>query len=169
MRHAAALLLCLLASPVAALELRLGAMGHDVGVFGGEKEDGADVNAEVLWDSPAFLAAIGAPRPHAGLSVNLGGDTSQAYLGLTWEWRPHGGWFIEGSLGGAIHDGELSDPGQRRKELGARVLFRESLSIGHRWESGHSLMLTLDHISNANLADNNEGLDTLGLRWGYRF
>ena len=29
--------------------------------------------------------------------------------------------------------------------------------------------VTLDHISNANLCDQNEGLDTLGIRYGYRF
>lgn len=159
-----------LAVPAQAQEVRLGLMAHDVGVFGGEKEDGLDGNAEYLFPSPAFLAPLGAPRPHVGVTVNSAGDTSQAYLGLSWEWQPwDDGWFIEGSLGGAIHNGELSDPTYRRKELGSLVLFRESVSIGHRWQGGHSVMVTLDHISNANLADNNEGLDTLGVRWGYRF
>jgi len=32
-----------------------------------------------------------------------------------------------------------------------------------------SLSLYLDHISNANLCDNNEGLETAGVRLGFRF
>lgn len=164
------LLLLLAAAPAMGHEVRLGLMGHDVGVFGGEKEDGVDVNVEVLFPSPPVLAFVAAPRPHLGLSVNLAGDTSQAYLGLTWEWQPwDDGWFIEGSLGGAVHNGELADPTWRRKDLGSRVLFRESVSIGYRWAGGHSVMVTLDHVSNANLASHNEGLDTMGVRWGYRF
>jgi hypothetical protein len=30
-------------------------------------------------------------------------------------------------------------------------------------------LVTFDHISNAELASPNEGLDTLGVRYGYRF
>lgn len=150
-------------------ELRLGLMGHDVGVFGVKKETGVDANIEMLFDSPAFLEAIWSPRPHVGVTVNSGGDTSQAYAGLSWAWAPAGRWFVEFSLGGAVHNGKLSSPGRDRKELGSRALFRESLSLGFRIDERNSVMVTLDHVSNAKLAENNEGLDTLGLRWGYRF
>ncbi|HSV28059.1 MAG TPA: acyloxyacyl hydrolase, partial [Candidatus Omnitrophota bacterium] len=67
-------------------EIRLGLLDHDVGVFGGEHESGYDVNGEVLFESPGFLAPIWAPRPHVGVYVNTTGDTSQAYAGLTWTW-----------------------------------------------------------------------------------
>lgn len=150
-------------------ELRAGLMAHDVGVFGNRKESGADANVELLFDSPGWLAIIGAPRPHFGASLNLWGDTSQAYAGVSWQWAPAERWFIEFSLGGAVHSGKLSTTDLDRKELGSRALFRESLSLGYRLDQRNSVMVTFDHVSNASLADNNEGMDTLGLRWGYRF
>lgn len=171
MRKLLALFLVLYALPVQAglSEARVGIMAHDVGVFGVRKEDGIDGNVELLFQSPAFLEPLWAPRPHMGLSINTGGDTSQAYAGLSWSWTPVERWFIEFSLGGSVHDGKLSTFDRDRKELGSRVLFRESLSLGFHIDRKHSLMVTLDHISNANLAEYNEGLDTFGLRWGYRF
>jgi lipid A 3-O-deacylase len=166
-----ALLLALAAVPAQAglSELRLGLLDHDIGILGHAKEGGGDINGEVLFESPGFLDAVGAPRPHLGVSVNSEGDTSQAYAGLTWGFAPVQLVFMEFSLGGAIHDGKLSDGGTARKELGARVLFRESLSLGYRIDDHHSLSLIFDHESNANLADHNEGLNNLGIRWGYRF
>lgn len=176
MRKLLAILLVLYALPARAdlsearlSEVRLGIMAHDAGVFGVRKEDGVDGNVELLFESPAILEAIWAPRPHIGLNLNFGGDTSQAYAGLSWSWMPVERWFVEFSFGGAVHDGKLSTLDRDRKELGSRVLFRESLSLGFHIDRNHSVMVTLDHISNANLADHNEGVDTLGLRWGYRF
>lgn len=159
----------LLALPAGAGELRLGLLAHDVGVFGGEHESGHDVMVEYLFDSPAILAPIWAPRPHVGVAVNGAGDTSQAYAGLTWTWDATERLFLDFSLGGSIHNGELVTDRQDKVNLGARVLFRESIGVGVRLNEAHSLSLVLAHISNANLADHNEGLDTFGLRWGWRF
>lgn len=157
------------ALPARATELRLGLLAHDVGLFGGEHERGMDVNGEVLFDSPALLAPIWAPRPHLGISVNSVGHTSQLYAGLTWDWQPAGPLFVEFSLGGAVHDGKLDTHRQDRISLGSRVLFRESLALGVRLGERHSLSVFLSHISNANLAEHNEGMDNFGVRWGYRF
>ena len=77
--------------------------------------------------------------------------------------------FFEASFGGAVHDGELNDDAEGEKALGCRVLFRESLALGWRLDARHSLSVMLDHISNGGLCEHNEGLDTLGLRYGYRF
>ncbi|CAA7616005.1 acyloxyacyl hydrolase [Magnetospirillum sp. UT-4] len=151
------------------IEARLGAMAHDVGVFGNRKEEGLDANIEFLFPAPAWLGAVGGPRPHVGASVSFAGDTSQVYGGLSWAWRPVAGLFLEGSLGAAAHDGRLSNGGTDRKELGTRLLFRESVSVGVELDGAHSVMVTFDHISNANLGRHNEGMDNLGLRWGYRF
>jgi len=173
MRYAAPLALALLAASTPAVaglsELRFGVLAHDVDFLGHGKEDGADVNAELLFDSPAFLEAVWAPRPHAGVSVNTQGDTSQFYGGLTWTWEPVDRLFVDFSFGGAIHDGKLSYGGYDRKELGSRVLFRESLSLGWRFDERNSLSVYFDHESNANLASSNEGLNNFGIRWGYKF
>lgn len=172
MRTIAVCLVLVLASAPALAgpsELRLGVMAHDVGVFGTGKEQGVDGNVELLFQAPAFLEPIGSPRPHVGLSLNSAGDTSQAYAGLSWTWAPAQRWFVEFSFGGAIHDGKLSTSDLSRKELGSRMLFRESLSVGFRIDARNAVMVTLDHVSNARLAKYNEGLDTFGVRWGYTF
>ena len=155
-------------------EFRVGVLAHDVGVVGGSVEDGPDINAEVRFVSPQFLSAIWSPRPHLGVDANVAGDTSQLYFGLTWEfmlWSTGGadGLFIDASLGGAVHNGKLDTIEVDRKSLGSRVLFRESLELGYRFAEIHSLSFMLDHISNANLADRNEGLDNFGIRYGMKF
>lgn len=150
-------------------EVRLGVLAHDVGVFGGAKEGGADFSAEALFASPAILARFGAPRPHLGVSINGWGDTSQLYAGLTWSFDLPRAFFLDGSLGAAIHDGETGEGAGRRKGLGCRVLFRESLSLGYRFSERFNVSLMLDHISNGNTCLFNEGLDTFGLRFGIRY
>jgi lipid A 3-O-deacylase len=150
-------------------EVRLGVLAHDQGPFSSNKEDGADINLELLFVSPDFLDGIGAPRPHAGLTLNTSGDTSQAYLGLSWEWDFWDGAFAGFSLGGAVHNGETLRAPLDKKELGCSVLFRESIDFGYRLDDNNSLMVHLGHISNAKLCDTNEGLENIGIRHGYRF
>lgn len=55
------------------------------------------------------------------------------------------------------------------KELGSRVLFRQALEIGYDLDDQWSASVYFSHISNASLADENEGLNNLGLRIGFRF
>ena len=55
------------------------------------------------------------------------------------------------------------------KQLGSRWLFRIPLEIGLCWKGRHRLSLMFDHVSNAYLASPNEGLDTLGVRYGFQF
>lgn len=150
-------------------ELRLGALYHDIPIFGSNKEDGFDVNGEVLFTSPGFLDVLGAPRPHIGASINSQGNTSQAYFGLTWDFDLPWSLFIEGSLGGSVNNGHMDIESADQKSLGCHLLFRESLSLGWRIDRHNNLSVMLDHISNANLCDRNEGLNTIGLRYGYRF
>jgi lipid A 3-O-deacylase len=150
-------------------EIRIGALVHDIGPFSSNEEDGFDGNIEVLFVSPGFLDIIWAPRPHLGLSVNSVGDTSQVYAGLSWEWSFWGHWFAGFSLGGSVHDGKFVTNRIDRKELGCRVLFRESIEVGYRFGGKHAISGFLDHISNANICDKNEGLETTGIRYGYMF
>ncbi|MBO39504.1 MAG: hypothetical protein CMM75_10065 [Rhodospirillaceae bacterium] len=152
-------------------ELRLGflAHDHDIAPFSRSEEDGIDANFEVLFVSPSWLKNLRSPRPHLGLSVNANGDTSQAYAGLTWEWRFWRKWFFDFSLGGAIHNGKTKTTLIDRKELGCQVLFRESLDLGYIFAERHSISAFMDHISNANICEKNEGLETVGIRYGYRF
>ena len=51
------------------------------------------------------------------------------------------------------------------------MLFREAAEIGWNFYGNDSISLRLDHISNAHLwgEDANEGLDTFGIIYSYRF
>ena len=150
-------------------ELRLGVMEHDAGVFGSSVEDGVDFNAEMLFVSPDFLEFILSPRPHLGVSINSDGNTSQLYGGLTWDWTFWDPLFVELALGLSAHNGRLDTTTSDEKALGCRVLFRPSLSLGARFLERHSISVMLSHISNAGRCDPNKGLDTLGVRYGFRF
>jgi lipid A 3-O-deacylase len=157
-------------------ELRVGILGHDVGVFGTHKESGVDFNAELRFVSPDFLKVLWAPRPHLGVSVNSDGNTDQLYFGLTWTFTLFRGLasandslFLDASLGGAAHDGHIRTNDVDRKELGSRLEFRESLELGWAFTPGQSVSLMLDHISNASLGVKNEGLDNFGVRYGIKF
>ena len=160
-------------------EVKIGALAHDVGFLGHHVESGADVNLEMLFASPDFLRVIGSPRPHIGADVNTAGNTSVGYFGLTWGvtlvdgvFGPGDAVFVNGSLGGAIHDGSpltgaIQPPG--RKLLGSRILFRESAELGYQINPTVSISAILDHISNANLAPRNAGITSAGARLGFKF
>ena len=155
---------------------KVGVLAHDIRFLGNHVEPGADVNVEVLFPSPAFLHVLGTPRPHLGVAVNTAGQTDYGYLGLTWSGRP---WrdllplpealFVAGSLGGGLHDGQLTSGPPDRKILGSRLLFRESVEGGYQLTSVLSVSVLLDHLSNAGLASHNQGLTNLGMRVGVRF
>ena len=72
-------------------------------------------------------------------------------------------------LGLTVHNGSLESTDDKQKELGSRVLFRIPFEIGLMRYGNHGLSIMFDHVSNAYLADPNEGLDTLGIRYAYRF
>jgi len=153
-------------------EMKIGAALHDTGPFISQKEsEGFDVNVEILFRSPTFLGAILSPRPHLGASVHTAGATSQLYAGLTWTFDLVDGVFVAASLGGAVHDGKLETTRSDRKALGTRFLFREAIELGIRLgpSQRHSISVGLSHVSNAGISDTNEGMETVALRYGYRF
>ena len=149
-------------------EFRGGILAHDTVPTLTHKEPGADINLEVLFHSPDFLGVIGSPRPHLGFTVNTGGDTSQLYAGLTWEWDFWRNMFASLALGGAIHDGDIDVRSNDKKELGCRMLFRAAVELGYRFRQRHGISLYIDHMSNGGICDQNEGLVLLGVRYGYR-
>jgi lipid A 3-O-deacylase len=157
-------------------EIKIGGLAHDIPLGGHGREHGADVNFEVLFASPEFFKYIWSPRPHVGVDANTEGKTTNYYFGLAWDWdfyKPNwsrgDGFFATLALGGAIHDGKLDTRNPGRKSLGGRALFREGFDLGYRFNEHVSLSAFVDHISNANLANRNEGLTNAGMRLGYRF
>ena len=153
-------------------ELNFGLHYHDAAIFGNREEDGVALSFEAIFRTFEFLDDIGAPRPTIGGYVNTAGDTSYAYAGVTWTWDDvlTENLFVNLFLGLTVHNGGLTRfGGQSGKEFGSRIIFREAAEFGYRFGGKHGISLLVDHISNANTSGNNEGLDSVGIRYGYRF
>jgi len=151
--------------------VRLGILAHDVGGLWSRTraEGGVDVNAEIVFKKPSFMLWHGMILPSMGMSLNSQGDTSKAYGGIIWEFLLDNGIFFNSGAGLAVHNGQAESEDSNRKQLGSRVLFRVPIEIGFTICGRHRISILFDHMSNAYLADPNEGMDTVGLRYGLQF
>jgi lipid A 3-O-deacylase len=133
----------------------------------------ADINFEFL--SPRLTMPIDSrwtflvPRLQFGGMLNSAGKTSYAYAGFAWQLDVTPKFFLEPMFGGAIHNGALDTINPTQISLGCRELFHSGISGGYRLDNNWSVLLTFDHISNANLCRRNIGLSTYGAKIGYRF
>jgi lipid A 3-O-deacylase len=151
-------------------EIRGGVYDHDVSFWSFHRESGTDINGELLFVSPSFLEVLWSPRPHLGVTVNTDGNTSHAYAGLTWEVPVFStGFFVDGNLGLSVNDGRRDTDDSDRKSLGSPVLFRLGAALGYNLTEKVNVSLQYEHMSNAYLANENEGMDNFGIRLGYRF
>jgi len=152
-------------------EIRLGILDHDTDnlLSGFSREDGVDFNGELVFE-PCWELWSGTVRPNLGVSINDRGNTSKFYGGGLWEHGWNNSWFLDFGLGLAAHNGETGHPSNHdKKALGYRVLFRLTVEAGYTFAKHHRMSLMFDHVSNAELDDFNEGLDTIGVRYGYVF
>lgn len=151
-------------------EIKTGLLAHDVDHLwsGSRQENGADFNVELILAKPHWTLLKGVVRPNLGASINAGGDTSKIYGGVVYE-VGIASWFLSLGLGATWHNGATDTKAANQKSLGARVLFRIPMELGLSLTEHHRISIMFDHISNAYLADPNQGLDTIGLRYGYRF
>ncbi len=152
-------------------ELKIGVLDHDVpDLWSGfrREENSADINLEALL-SPSVMFFGGILRPAIGGTVNTRGETSHAYIDARWQYELPDGVFFGLGVGAAIHNGNLDASDPDRKALGSRVLFHIPIELGYRFDEHNSFSVYFEHTSNAYTQDYNEGLDRLGVRYGYRF
>ena len=160
-------------------EFRLGVLNHDiyfpnrysfsVAPFRHRFEHGANVNVEVLFVSPSFFKYILWPRPRLGGSKNTCGYTDNVYVDLDWGHQFQLGPYLEGYLGAAMQDGNLNFGNPQRTEFGSRFLFHLGVEVGWRFFHHHGISLVWEHMSNSDLAHRNQGMDSVGAQYGYRF
>jgi hypothetical protein len=149
---------------------RGGLLAHDIRLWSRTRsEGGVDLNAEVVFSPPGWTLFNGKILSNLGFSLNSQGDTSSVYTGLLWEFEPQSRFFFNVGLGLALHDGEFETGIDNTKALGSRILFRIPIEVGLLFAKHHGVSILLVHVSNAYLADPNEGLDTFGIRYSYRF
>jgi len=166
-------------------EVRLGAVGNirsDHGDIVEGKEEGANVEIELVSSSPDFLNIIGSPRPYAMASINTDNGVSFGGVGVLWRWEFAEGWAFEPGFGYIIHDGELDNPfpgtspdgiafEEEHQLLGSRDLFRSSFALEREFGDRAAIQLYWQHMSHGQILDEgrNQGLDYVGLRFLYRF
>ena len=152
-------------------ELKVGLLAHDVpDLWSGFQleTDAPDINVEMIF--ARYVPFLGRRiHPALGASINTGGGTSHIYLDARWQIDTPSGLFFAVGLGAAVHDGETGTTEPDMKALGSRVLFHIPFEIGLRLNPHNSLSVYFEHISNGYTQDENEGLDRLGVRYGYRF
>ena len=156
-------------------EVLFGGFQHDTNFLASQREHGADVNLEVRFVSPDFLKFVWSPRLFIGGLVNTEGSTSQGYFGFGWDmtlsralFRPDDSIFFRLDLGGSVNDEKTINGDRTHKALGSHILFRESVDFGYHWTPTWSTMISFNHISNASLAKHNQGMNDLGLRFGFK-
>jgi hypothetical protein len=153
------------AHPAMAEQLWVGAYAHDVTPLSStDFESGADVQFGWRGNGIDALRVIGRPAPYALVGINLGNGTDYAAAGLSWRWGSQ--LYIRPGIGIAIHDGpSLAVRGNRRVDLGSRVLFEPELAAGIEIGPRLSAELSWVHMSHARLFDHqNRGMDNFGVR-----
>ena len=132
-----------------------------------------DANVELVIHLPGLsdLPIPGTIRAHVGATVRFAGPESMLYAGLSWTFKvPGTPVFVEGTFGGALHNGALSGAVWPDRNLGCPLLFRESASLGFDLTDSAAVMLTVEHASHAGLCgNNNRGLTNMGVRVAVKF
>ena len=174
--------LSLAAAPAAAETITGTAPGYDNEVFVGFYAHDVDspLNLRGLGEGVDFqlgwrggrmrsLSAIGSPSPYVFVAVNTAGDAHYAAAGISW--RIGRTVYVRPGIGLAVHTGDVRvDPAEPRRALGSRILFEPELAVGVQVSERISVEASLVHLSNAGLlANQNPGIDNVGVRLNYRF
>lgn len=139
---------------------KLGVLEHSTGPVSSGIESGYDINAELLFDTELLDANLA-----LGADVNLQGDTSFLYSGLSWEGDVSDFLAWELFFGLAMHDGELAEGSVDRRQLGSRFVFREAVALGFAVSDDMTLTVIYDHYSHIGIEDRpNQGNDNIGVR-----
>jgi hypothetical protein len=166
-------------------EVKFGVLAHDVHFLGG-KEHGVDLNPEIIFQSPIsdawaagvpwYLHWMVQPRPTVGGEFNTSGFTNQYYFGATWTWQlasnvvmPGDGVTLGIFFGPSFNDGDIIGKAPNKKSLGANVLFREAFELGYQITPAYTVSGFFDHVSNGGLAKQNQSINDVGVRFGFRF
>ena len=104
-----------------------------------------------------FDRRYGPFQPVVGLSYVDSGN-AWAGLGGAWNMFERNGFYGELSVMTGLY--ENSDAA----DLGNALEFRSGLELGYEWDNGMRFGLSVDHRSNANISDENPGMETVQLR-----
>ena len=162
----------LFAGPAQAGEIFGGVYAHDVDTPLNLRGYGEGFDLQLGWRGERMrsLHAVGSPSPYVFGALNTAGDAHYAAAGISW--RIGRTVYFRPGIGLAIHSGPLrsTDPAELGRGLGSRILFEPEAAIGVQVSDRASVEASWVHMSHATLlADQNPGMDNIGLRLNYRF
>nr|WP_321511500.1 acyloxyacyl hydrolase [uncultured Celeribacter sp.] len=128
------------------VSLSAGAMRYD------DKFDASDVYLRY-----GFNRRYGPFQPIVGISYT---DTGNLWAGVGGAWNlfESNGFYGEFSVMAGLYDNSGD------ADLGHPLEFRSGLELGYEWDNGVRFGLSVDHRSNANLGEENPGMETVQLR-----
>jgi lipid A 3-O-deacylase len=161
-------------------EIRSGLMQHNVGIVKkqGGKENGPDLEGQIIFDKIDLLKKIGNPKSMIAINLNSAGETSFAAIGMNWQKEFSQNWIFSPSFGYAIHSGSpLENPYQpwesdarlkfehEELALGSRDLFWSQIAIGRKISKSTKIYIAYEHLSHGYIIGNgvNQGLDNIGV------
>lgn len=177
-------------------EAKVGLLTHDsymfednfLQVWKNRIEPGMDINGEVLFNLPGWFRHVGSPRLAVGADISTANKTSYAYIAPDWQYTFQNGLYLGGFFGFMVHtgaenvsqrdgSGNITPASQERfdntKRLGSRVLFHFGPRVGYSIDEHNDIELMWAHSSNGHILANddapNQGIDNLGIRYGYKF
>jgi len=122
---------------------------------GGNDDSAIDFRAEYR-PGHTYLNLV---KPWAGIEVTSDASIwAGGGLLLDYEFTPS--WYVTPSFGAGLYTDGGSD-----LDLDYPIQFRSQLEISHQYDSGQRAGLAVSHMSNANLGDDNPGVNTLSLYW----
>lgn len=167
-------------------EIRLGAAGNirnDHGDIVEGKQEGTNIEFEVVSSSPDSLNFLGSPRPYVFGSLRTDdGGVNFGGVGVIWRWEFADGWAFEPGFGYIIHDGAIDNPyadgtpeaaayEEEHQLTGSQDLFRTTFALEREFGERFAAQLYWQHMSHGQILDSgrNQGLDYVGVRVLYRF
>lgn len=129
--------------------IRFGAGYYDIN----DDQDAGEFHLEYItdWDWWIFTPMVGVMATTDAAAYVYAGIRADIYLGRRWVITPQ-------FAPGLYHDGD-------GKDLGHVIEFRSGLEIAYRFDDRSRLGLTLYHLSNASLDDNNPGTEVVTLHY----
>lgn len=120
-----------------------------------DNEDAAEFNVEYISNSKwwVFKPFIGAMATSDAAAYVYGGIRMDIFLGKRFVVTPS-------FAPGLYHDGD-------GKNLGHTIEFRSELEVAYRFDDRSRLGLSIFHISNAHLSDNNPGTEVVTVNYSY--
>lgn len=132
-----------------------------------------DVSVELIYSPPTneVLYWLGSPRAVIGGNFNLLGYENNLHLNLNWHlpvfttpvW-------VEGGLGGSYLTGYLENPPPGYRALGCHTTFFLQASVGADIGDNWTAAVSWEHSSHWWMCgQTNQGLNSLGIKIGYKF